>query len=216
MHLLFDNDGVLVDSERLYFQANRDILAEYGVRLEHADFVHRSLTLGVGVFDLLPGLDAAAEAHVRERRNRHYDRLLASDPDLVLPGVPQVLDQLAAHPMAIVTSSRKDHFATIHRHTGLVERFAFVLAQGDYRRSKPCPDPYLAAVERFGVRPEDCLVIEDSPRGLASAGAAGIPCVVVRSPFTQHLAFAGAVAVIDRIDALPAVIASLVEPGAQR
>ena len=209
-HLLFDNDGVLVDSERLYYEANRRILASCGVELDHATFVEYSLTRGIGVFGLVPGIDAAGEAALRDRRNACYDELLATASEaLVIPGVPAVLDRLAAYPKAIVTSSRKDHFATIHRRSGLLARFDFVLAQGDYARSKPHPDPYLAAVTRFGAAPAACVVIEDSPRGLASARAAGIPCVVVRSPFTRHLAFAGAVAVIDELAALPEVLAQL-------
>lgn len=212
LHLLFDNDGVLVDSERLYFEANRQVLAERGVVMAHADFIELSLTRGVGAFELIPDLAPGEEEALRAERNRRYDRLLldagAAD-GLVIPGVPAVLDALEAHPRAIVTSSRKDHFASIHRHSGLLPRFAFVLAKGDYARTKPHPDPYLVAAARFEVEPGRCLVIEDSPRGLASALAAGMRCVVVRSPFTAELPFDGAHAVIDSITDLPAVVAEL-------
>jgi HAD superfamily hydrolase (TIGR01509 family) len=81
--------------------------------------------------------------------------------------------------MGIVTSSRSDHFALIHQRTGFLPYFRFVLTAGDYSRSKPDPDPYLRAIERSGVERDECLVIEDSERGLIAATAAGIRCIIV-------------------------------------
>ena len=68
--------------------------------------------------------------------------------------------------MAIVTSSRRVHFDAMHTRTGLIPYFDFVLAREDYALSKPDPEPYLAAMKKSGCGPEECLVVEDSPRGL--------------------------------------------------
>ena len=70
--------------------------------------------------------------------------------------------------------------------------FHFVLTASDYTHSKPHPEPYLLAVERSGCRKEECLVIEDSERGLMAATAAGLRCIVVPSGFTRGSNFAGA------------------------
>jgi len=208
--LLLDNDGVLVDSERLYYAANHAVLREQGVELGHADFADISLRKGTGVFQLVPGIDTDGERALRDDRNRRYDALLAEAGDLVLPGVRETLAELAAsYRIAVVTSSRKDHFATIHRASGLLQHAEFVLANGDYPRTKPAPDPYLAAMERFGAAPDECLVVEDSPRGLVSATAAGIRCVVQPSPYLRRDDFPGAAGFIEHFGQLPDAIAAL-------
>ena len=68
----------------------------------------------------------------------------------------------------------------------------FVLANGDYPRSKPAPDPYLAALARYGIQPAQALVVEDSERGLRAAVAAGIDCAVVEHPFMAGQDFSAA------------------------
>jgi HAD superfamily hydrolase (TIGR01509 family) len=190
--LLWDNDGVLVDTERLYFEATRETLAEVGVALSPDDYRQLFLKEGRGAWHLAAGLaDGALEA-LKERRGRRYVARLERH-DLLLPGVAEAIPRLGVrHRMAIVTSSDRDHFALIHRRTGLLPHFELVLTQGDYVNSKPDPEPYLTAVRRLGVAPERCLVIEDSERGLRAAKAAGLTCWVLPSDLTRPFRFAEA------------------------
>jgi HAD superfamily hydrolase (TIGR01509 family) len=112
--------------------------------------------------------------------------------------------------MGIVTSSRRAHFEAIHKGTGgLLAHFDFVLAREDYRLSKPDPEPYRTALERVGLPPEACLVVEDSPRGLASSVAAGIRCIVVPNKLTIGAAFAGAWRVLESCREIPGEIRRL-------
>ena len=104
--------------------------------------------------------------------------------------------------MGIVTSSEPDHFALIHQTTGLLAYFRFVLTASDYTHSKPHPEPYLLAVEHSGCRQEECLVIEDSERGLMAAKEAGIRCIVVPGEFTRGSNFAGAYKVLESLTEL--------------
>jgi HAD superfamily hydrolase (TIGR01509 family) len=108
--------------------------------------------------------------------------------------------------MGVVTGSRKDHFDLIHRSTGLLKYFDFVLTASDYTRVKPHPDPYLLAVERSGVGREDCVAIEDSERGLESATRAGIRCIVVPTALTRSGTFVGAHRVLASITELPTAL----------
>lgn len=101
--------------------------------------------------------------------------------------------------MGVVTSSRRGHFKAAHAHSGMVPYMDFVLTREDYTRSKPDPEPYRTAMERHGLRPEHCIVVEDSERGLASATAAGVNCIVVLSEWTQGGDFTTAVAVVENI-----------------
>lgn len=111
--------------------------------------------------------------------------------------------------MAIVTASGRDHFEVIHESLGLLDYFDFVLADGDYERHKPEPDPYLAAAERLGIDPGECLVVEDSERGLQSAVAAGMRCLVVPSGFSRGGNFESAHRVLTSASDVPSVLERL-------
>jgi HAD superfamily hydrolase (TIGR01509 family) len=192
--ILFDNDGVLVDTEGLYFRANREVLAGVGVELDQAAYVELFLREGLGAWHLAEarGLSAAAIEALRGARDRRYFELLDQAP-IVIPGVSDSLSRLAArYRMAIVTSSEPGPFARTHARTGLLPHFELVLTRADYERSKPDPEPYLCAVARLGLAPARCLVIEDSERGLRAAKAAGLCCWVVPSGLTAGERFAAA------------------------
>ena len=189
--LLWDNDGVLVDTEELYFQATREVLAPVGVELDEALYVQLFMREGRGAFHLARerGLDDAQIAALRVARGARYSALLAAGARQIA-GVDAVVPALAQrYRMAIVTSSSREHFELVHRATGLVPHFELVLMEGDYARAKPDPDPYLTALARLGLPAEACLVIEDSERGLRAACAAGIRCWAVPSRLARHGAF---------------------------
>src|SRR5262249_41012478 len=105
--------------------------------------------------------------------------------------------------MGVVTSSRRDHFDLIHERTGLLQYFDFVLTAGDYPRTKPHPDPYLAAVERSGVEAGACMAIEDSERGLEAATQAGVRCIVVPTALTCCGRFEQAHLVLQSVREIP-------------
>lgn len=179
--IFWDNDGVLVDTERLYFLATQHVLATVGIPLPQEQYIELFLVQGKGAWHLAAqqGVSASAIEQLRHARNTLYSRLLRQEP-LIIAGIRDVLDALyGTCVMGIVTSSEPDHFALIHQTTGLLPYFRFVLTASDYTHSKPHPEPYLLAVEHSGCRKEECLVIEDSERGLMAAQAAGLQCIVV-------------------------------------
>ncbi len=204
--LLFDNDGVLVDTEGLYYRANREVLAGVGVALDEATYVELFLREGTGAWHLAEarGLSADAVADLRATRDRRYAELLDEVP-IAIPGVADLLPALAARDrLAIVTSSEPGPFARTHARTGLLPHFELVLTRVDTQRSKPDPEPYLCAVARLGLPPERCLVIEDSERGLRAAKAAGLTCWVVPSGLTAGGRFEAADAVLADLAAVAA------------
>ena len=199
--ILFDNDGVLVDTEALYFQANREALAGVGVELDEATYVELFLREGLGAWHLAEarGVSAAGIEELRAARDRRYFELVDEAP-IVIPGVADLLPKLAARfRLAIVTSSEPLPFARTHARTGLLPHFELVLTRVDYQQSKPDPEPYLTAVARLGVPAARCLVIEDSERGLRAAKAAGLACWVVPSGLTASGNFAAADAVLPNL-----------------
>jgi HAD superfamily hydrolase (TIGR01509 family) len=209
--IFWDNDGVLVDTEHLYFEATRQVLATVDIPLTEDDYRDLFLVQGRGAWHLaeargLPPPDVEA---LRQRRNALYAQLIAEAPR-VLPGVLEVVSALHGHyRMGIVTSSRRDHFEIIHRETRLLEYFDFVVTADDCARTKPCPDPYVKALQVSGVSRDSCLAVEDSERGLEAATAAGIRCAIVPSRLTGAQTFHGAVARLDRIGDLPELVSAL-------
>jgi HAD superfamily hydrolase (TIGR01509 family) len=202
--IFWDNDGVLVNTEHIYFEATQHILATVGIPLTPEQYLEMFLVQGKGAWHLAEerGFTAADIESLRNQRNVLYGQLLAEAP-LVINGVDRVLASLhGRYLMGVVTSSRKDHFDVIHRNTGLLKYFDFVLTGEDYTRVKPEPDPYLKAIEKSGCGPEECLAIEDSLRGLTSAKAAGIKCIVVPTPLTRTSNFDAADQVLENIHEL--------------
>jgi len=196
--VFWDNDGVLVDTEELYFEATRAVLAERAdFTLLQEQYITVGLRDGRSVFDLVsPALDAAVIERLRGERNARYAARLATGVT-ALDGVEDVLAALHGRvALAVVTSSNLDHFEIMHRDTGLLRYFDFVLTNRDYEHTKPHPAPYLAALSRSGLAPEECVAIEDSERGLAAARAAGLRCVVVPRGLTRGGEFRGAYRVL--------------------
>lgn len=204
--IFWDNDGVLVNTEHLYYLATQRVLATVGVHLTKEQYIEFLLVQGKGAWHLAAekGVTPDRIKRLRHERNSLYSSLLEQER-LVIDGVEEVLEAVSRrYVMGVVTSSRQDHFEIIHRKTGFLKYFQFVLTEDDYSHGKPDPEPYLLAVERSGFPAEECLVVEDSERGLTAAMKAGIRCIVVPSEFTRGSKFAGAYKVLGSLKDLPA------------
>lgn len=206
--VLFDHDGVLVDTEPWYFAATEKALADIGFRLDKTQFLEDMKHSGGSWFQAVnAGIADDALARARTRRNTYY-REFVSQRDIWIPGVVDVLRELQPLVrMAIVTTSTRENFEFIHRRSEIVPFMEFVLAREDIERPKPFPDPYLAGLERFGAAPEEVIVVEDSERGLRSAVAAGIDCAIVHNDFTATHDFTGATYRIGSLAELPQLVA---------
>lgn len=208
--ILWDHDGVLVDTERWYFAALREAMAPLGVDFDQTTYL-RYMADGRMYWELALARGATRSDVERQRtvRNRLYQEYLLREP-IEIPGVKEVLEALSAeYRMAVVTTSRREDFELIHRSRDLLARMEFVLTIEDYAQAKPQPAPYLAALARFGAAPAEAVAIEDSARGLKSALAAGVDCIVIRHPFTAAQDFSGAWRIVDSIRDVPAALAAL-------
>lgn len=191
--IVFDFDGLIVDTETPEFDSWQEIFAEYGARLERGmwDWAIGRQGLDFDIYEHLAELSGERidPEVVRPRMRRRYLDRIERNP--VLPGVVDYLH--AAKDMDLklaVASSSSPGWAAGHlERRGLLQHFAFVLHAGDVVNAKPAPDLYTLAVERLGVAPQHALAIEDSVNGLTAAKAAGLYCAVVPNPMTQGMAF---------------------------
>ncbi len=197
--ILWDNDGVLVDTECLFFESTRRTLATIGIQLSLEQFLDLSMRQGRSAFDLAieSGLPKEHVMNVKHERDLLYSEMLRNQTR-VLPGVPETLKSLHGRRMrmAVVTSSQRQHFDTMHADIGLTRYFEFVLAREDYGKTKPNPESYLLALERLGMGAQNCVAVEDSERGLAAARTAGLRCLVVPNEITRRCSFSGATAIL--------------------
>jgi HAD superfamily hydrolase (TIGR01509 family) len=213
--ILWDNDGVLVDTEQLFYEANRELFLPLGLELSAQHFFDWYLADNCGAWHLLqPQLSEAQMEAERGARNVRYAARLASEHIPAIDGVAEVLAALAPRlRMGVVTSSNRDHFEIIHGRLDLQRYFEFVLTHESYAHSKPSPEPYLLGLARMGVRADEALVIEDSPRGLQAATAAGIRCIILRNALTRHHDFPGAWRVVDTMAQVRAEVETLLAAG---
>lgn len=180
--VVFDMDGLIFDTEVLYLESIIDATRQAGRDLPKPIYMSTIGLTGEGARTVLLdhfGRDFDIDA-LWETSERRFKELTETKKYLKA-GVTELLDHLdeAELPRAIATSSRHDavqHHLSSH---DLTDRFATIVARGDYPRGKPNPDPFLTAAERLGVAPEDCVALEDSHNGVRAASSAGMMTVMV-------------------------------------
>jgi len=181
--VLFDMDGLLVDSEPLWFEVERAVMARLGGQWGEAD---QQALIGGSLDRTVSWL--LAKAAVPASRDDVARWLVAEMAALIgdrglplQPGAGPLLAGLdaAGVPYALVTASSRAIMEAVLTVTGL--SFEVTVCGEDVRRAKPDPEPYLLAAARLGVPPPGCVVLEDSPNGVAAARAAGCPVIAVPS-----------------------------------
>jgi HAD superfamily hydrolase (TIGR01509 family) len=189
--VIFDCDGVLIDSDRLAVKVDVSVLRELGWPLSEAEVIERF----VGKSDR--DAKAAIEAHLgrklpdgwTERVERLYQEAFAAELAPV-GGVLEALDRITL-PTCIASSGTHEHLRYTLRLTGLYERFAGrIFSAEDVMRGKPAPDLFLHAAQRMGAEPTTCIVVEDSRPGVDAARAAGM----------RALAFGGGLTPPERLE----------------
>ena len=211
--ILFDMDGVLVDSEPVITAAGVEALKEWGIPAKYEDF--KPFT-GMGEDSFIGGVARKHGVAFEEAMKlRAYDIYLERlDAELyVYPGMLPMMDALAKQGRTMAVASAADRVkveANIRAAKIRRELLAAVITGSDVVHKKPAPDIYLAAAKAVDQAPDNCLVVEDAVAGIAAAMAAGMRCVAVTTAFTrQQLLDAGAVRVIDDIAELPDAIAAI-------
>jgi HAD superfamily hydrolase (TIGR01509 family) len=197
--VIFDCDGVLVDSERISVRVGAAILAEHGWHLTEQDFAARFVGCSAEHFD--EEISGRLGLHVaREWDRRHADRYRqAFEAELqAVPGVVDLLTALAVRGTLTCVASNSDrrHVEHVLAVAGVLDRFEErIFSAQDVAAGKPAPDLFLHAARAFGADPADCIVIEDSPFGVMAAQAAGMRCYGYAGGLTpaHRLSDAGAV-----------------------
>ena len=216
MAVIFDMDGVLVDTYRAHFQSWNIVAGEEGAAMSEEQFAATFGRTSREIIALLCpelGDDAAAIQRFDDRKEDAFRRIIAENFP-AMPGVERLLEGLAAAgiPTAIGSSGPPANVALVAERLGAKHPFSAVVTAGDVTRGKPDPEVFLLAAERLGLAPERCIVVEDAPPGIAAARAAGMRCVGMASTGRTREELSDADLVVDSLDELgPEVFRGLLE-----
>lgn len=202
-HVLFDMDGLLLDTEVIYTSVTQQIVGRYGKTF---DWSIKSNMIGRPSIDSARylvrelSLPISAEAYLEER-----DEMLrqAFPSCRSLPGARELVEHLSDQgvPIAVATSSNQEHFEIKTGHHAWFSRFDAVVTSdaADIKHGKPAPDIFLHAARVIGGQPCTTLVFEDAPSGLAAAKAAGMRTVIVPDAHMDKSRYRGADMIIDSL-----------------
>jgi HAD superfamily hydrolase (TIGR01509 family) len=180
--VLFDMDGLLVDTEPLWFETEAEVMARLGApwtKQDQEQLLGGSMDNTVGYL-LARATRPVPPADVARWMTEGMLRRAAEGRVVARPGVRELLGEVAATgiPYALVTGSQRPFTEAVLASTGF--RFPVTVTGDDVARTKPDPEPYLLAAKLLDADPEQCVALEDSPNGVASATSAG--CLVVAVP----------------------------------
>ena len=207
--VIFDCDGVLVDSERLAVDIDRQILAEFGLYMSPEEVVKRFMGQTEGMRDLTIEEHIGRGLTAEERRSMDlmFEQLCVSDLRPV-DGIAEVLEGITQE-VCVASNSRPDGLRWKLELCGLLDRFdGNLFSAAQVQQGKPAPDLFLFAAETMGVEPAQCVVVEDSPSGVQAARAAGMRVLAYLGGMVAPEVLEGAGTVLfDDMRALPQLIA---------
>jgi HAD superfamily hydrolase (TIGR01509 family) len=182
--VVFDLDGVLVDSEPVWERARRDLVAERGGHWA-PDAQRKLMGMSTPEWARYLSEDLGVGLPPDEVASLVIDRMAASYREHIplLPGAVEAVHRLAARwPLGVASSAAAVLIETVLQSAGLRSYFQVTMSTEQVPRGKPAPDIYLAVTERLGVPPAACAAIEDSSNGLRSAAAAGLHVIAIPHP----------------------------------
>jgi HAD superfamily hydrolase (TIGR01509 family) len=205
--VLFDLDGVLADTERIHWAAYRRVLAEHGVDVGLEEYRRHFIAQGGGPeyacrtygLPLTPDELRAAKAPV-------YLDLVRRGVE-ARPGARAALERLGrTHRVAVATNAWRAEAELVLGRLELGPLLHALVTREGYVHAKPAPDAYLTAAAALGHPPEDCVVVEDTPRGLAAALAAGMRAIAIPNDLTEDNDFTGCARRLTHLDQLTAAL----------
>jgi HAD superfamily hydrolase (TIGR01509 family) len=195
--VLFDLDGLLIDSEGLHFACWRDALASVEFTLTEQCYLDHWTRAGLGIADFCAGHGISRDPGLlRQLKARLYERRVLTDLQL-MPGARRCLEELLGHKrLALATAGYPEAVNPALEKLGLRPYFQAIVTRHDVQRFKPAPDVFLRAAQRLNVEPAHCLVLEDAEKGVIAAHAAGMKCIAIPTAHTADNDFSLATKVL--------------------
>lgn len=195
--LIFDFDGVIVDSEPLHFKLFQRVLEDEGIYLSEEDYISKYLAFDDKTFFFRAlndrGKYKSADQILKliNKKSKMFETLIETEIK-VFPGVLKFLKAVnGKYPAAIGSGALRSEIVLILEYTQLAEYFDFVVSADEVVKCKPDPEVYLKVLNEFNIQrrkkllPKECLVFEDALHGIAAAKSAGMNCVAVSNSYSK-------------------------------
>lgn len=202
--VIFDHDGTLVESEGRHFELWQQALLPYNIQFSAEEYIaeHSGIPTLENAKILVHKYHLPMTAsELCEAKEKFVHESLNADSFELIPGVLECMQSFkqAGLAMAIATGAGKTEVHSSCEAHGFNNFISCTATSDEVSEGKPAPDVYLLAAEKLGIKPSNCIAIEDSNNGLRSALAAGMECVVVRNAWSAAANYTGACAVFDSI-----------------
>ena len=209
--IFFDNDGVLVDTEKLFCEANQEIFDEMGIPHKREDFQHYQQITNLGSAGFLKqfNLNDDEISQFKKKRDNLWNEKIEAGRHII-PEAEGVLTQLSKnYRLCMATSAPKMHYEFAHKDTSILSFFERIVGRDECKTIKPNPEVYLKSMELMQVSLDESIIIEDTPRGIESGQAAGVKVIAIRNGFSANLDISKADYVLDSISQLPDLLKNL-------
>lgn len=195
--VIFDMDGVLIDSEPEYMEMNRLLFSGLGIDFENSDF---DQYVGMSSFKMWSGIKEKyklvndVEELIETERRKMFEILSSDKISGPVKGIPELLTELRFNDIVlnVASSSAKRNIELILNKLNLTKFFTVIVSGEEVKYGKPAPDIFLFVSDKTGIPPEKCLVIEDSSNGITAAKSAGMKCLGFKNSGTNLQDLSGA------------------------
>ncbi len=204
--VLFDFDGLLVDSEPFHYKAYNTVFQKYGHTLDPDEYWIEWTSKGKGILgeierhQLTLPVDPKA---MRLEKFNVYSQFCQSGEIKLFPSSRRIVEILAAtRKLAIASGSWKHDIEAVLENENALSLFPAIFGKGEAIKEKPYPEIFLNAAKFLDCPPENCVVIEDALKGLTAAHSANMPCIIIRNPLNQNIDFESADIVLPNLETL--------------
>ncbi|HEX5131017.1 MAG TPA: HAD family phosphatase [Candidatus Krumholzibacteria bacterium] len=198
--IVFDFDGVLVDSERYHFETYSAVFKKYGHTIDETEYYKYWTSLGLGPKGEVDRYHLAIDPRrIRDEKRPIFSEYCRNGTIRFFPEAHDLVIRLAAagKTLTIASGTVRGDIEAVLENEGLSDAFAAIAGSDMVAAPKPAPDIFLHALDMVNAKPSDALVFEDAEKGVGSAIAANIPVIVVRTRETTGIDFPGADLVLD-------------------
>lgn len=194
--IIFDFDGLLVDSEPFHYKAYNTVFEEYGHTIDPDEYWIEFTSKGTGAVGEIEryGLKDLDPVEIRKKKFVVYSDFCRNGDVRFFPQAKRLVlsAKSSGYKLAIASGSRNDDIQSILDLNDFGNSFSFIMGKESTEREKPAPDIFIKAANKLGIEPGKLVVLEDAEKGLIASKEAGIPCIIVRNKLNQNIEFPGA------------------------